>query len=39
MPADVAKSGGVKIAKTLEEVEQYARQIIGMQLVTPADRT
>ena len=29
------KGGGVKIAKTLEEVEQYARQIIGMQLVTP----
>jgi succinyl-CoA synthetase beta subunit len=29
------KGGGVKVAKTLEEVEQYARQILGMQLVTP----
>jgi len=29
------KGGGVKIAKTLEEVENYASQIIGMQLVTP----
>lgn len=29
------KGGGVKIAKSLEEVETYARQIIGMQLVTP----
>jgi succinyl-CoA synthetase beta subunit len=29
------KGGGVKIAKSLEEVEQYARQIIGMKLVTP----
>lgn len=29
------KGGGVKVAKSLEEVEQYARQIIGMQLVTP----
>lgn len=29
------KGGGVKIAKTLEEVEQYADQIIGMMLVTP----
>lgn len=29
------KGGGVKIARSLEEVEQYAHQIIGMQLVTP----
>jgi len=29
------KGGGVKIAKTLEEVQQYADQILGMQLVTP----
>ncbi len=29
------KGGGVKVAKSLEEVEQYARQILGMQLVTP----
>ena len=29
------KGGGVKIARSLEEVEQFARQIIGMQLVTP----
>lgn len=29
------KGGGVKIAKTLDEVKQYASQIIGMQLVTP----
>lgn len=29
------KGGGVKIARSLEEVELYAHQIIGMQLVTP----
>lgn len=29
------KGGGVKIAKSLEEVEQFADQIIGMMLVTP----
>lgn len=29
------KGGGVKIAKTLEEVELYASQIIGMMLRTP----
>lgn len=29
------KGGGVKIAKSLEEVEKYATDIIGMQLVTP----
>ena len=28
------KGGGVKIAKTLDEVKEYASQIIGMQLVT-----
>lgn len=28
------KGGGVKIAKSLEEVKEYASQIIGMQLVT-----
>lgn len=29
------KGGGVKIAKTIEEVAQYTSQIIGMMLVTP----
>jgi len=29
------KSGGVKIAKSLKEVETFAAQIIGMKLVTP----
>lgn len=29
------KGGGVKLAKTLEEVEQISKDIIGMQLVTP----
>jgi len=29
------KGGGVKIARSLEEVETYAKQILGMQLVTP----
>ena len=29
------KGGGVKIAKTIDEVRQYAAQIIGMHLVTP----
>jgi succinyl-CoA synthetase beta subunit len=29
------KGGGVKVAKTIEEVRLYASQIIGMQLVTP----
>ncbi len=29
------KGGGVKLAKSLEEVEQIAGQIIGMNLVTP----
>ena len=29
------KGGGVKIAKSLEEVENYADQILGMTLVTP----
>jgi len=29
------KGGGVRIASSLEEVEQFAGQIIGMQLVTP----
>ncbi len=28
------KGGGVKVAKTLEQVKQYAEQIMGMQLVT-----
>jgi succinyl-CoA synthetase beta subunit len=28
------KGGGVKIAKSLDEVKQYAKDIIGMQLVT-----
>ncbi|MBN2891086.1 MAG: ADP-forming succinate--CoA ligase subunit beta [Bacteroidales bacterium] len=28
------KGGGVKIAKSIEEVKQYAKEIIGMQLVT-----
>jgi len=29
------KGGGVKIASSLEEVEAYTEQILGMQLVTP----
>ncbi len=29
------KGGGVKVAKSIEEVRLYARQILGMQLVTP----
>ncbi len=29
------KGGGVKIAKSLEEVKQYANAILGMQLITP----
>ncbi len=29
------KGGGVKIAKSLDEVKQFADQIIGMHLVTP----
>ncbi len=29
------KGGGVKIAKSLDEVKTFARQIIGMHLVTP----
>jgi len=29
------KGGGVKVAKTLEEVRLYADQIIGMTLITP----
>jgi succinyl-CoA synthetase beta subunit len=29
------KGGGVKVAKNTEEVAQYARQILGMHLVTP----
>ncbi len=28
------KGGGVKVAKTLEQVREYAQQILGMQLVT-----
>jgi len=28
------KGGGVKVAKTIEEAEHYAKQILGMQLVT-----
>jgi len=29
------KGGGVKIAKSLDEVEQYTQQILGMMLITP----
>src|SRR5690606_32357966 len=29
------KGGGVKLAKNLDEVQQKAEQIIGMQLITP----
>jgi len=29
------KGGGVKLAKTIEEVKQIAGEIIGMQLITP----
>ncbi|HDO06795.1 MAG TPA: ADP-forming succinate--CoA ligase subunit beta [Bacteroidetes bacterium] len=32
------KGGGVKIAKSLDEVKQYTDQIIGMHLVTPQTR-
>src|SRR5580704_11580084 len=28
------KGGGVKVARNLDEAEQYAKQILGMQLVT-----
>src|SRR6202045_3824086 len=28
------KGGGVKVAKSLEQVKEYAQQILGMQLVT-----
>jgi succinyl-CoA synthetase beta subunit len=28
------KGGGVKVAKNLEDAEQYAKQILGMQLIT-----
>ncbi len=28
------KGGGVKVAKSMEEVEQYAKEILGMNLVT-----
>jgi succinyl-CoA synthetase beta subunit len=28
------KGGGVKVAKTLSEAEEYAKQILGMQLIT-----
>src|SRR5450755_1482182 len=28
------KGGGVKVAKTLEEAEEYAKAILGMQLIT-----
>jgi succinyl-CoA synthetase beta subunit len=28
------KGGGVKVARTLDEVKQYAQQILGMQLIT-----
>lgn len=29
------KGGGVKIAKSIEEVKEYAKAILGMQLITP----
>lgn len=29
------KGGGVKIARNLKEVEKYAHEILGMQLITP----
>src|SRR5258708_38808029 len=28
------KGGGAKVAKNLDEAEQYAKQILGMQLIT-----
>jgi succinyl-CoA synthetase beta subunit len=28
------KGGGVKVAKSIEQVKEYANQILGMQLVT-----
>lgn len=33
------KGGGVKLAKSLQEVEDIARQIIGMNLITPQTST
>ncbi|MGF1638814.1 MAG: ADP-forming succinate--CoA ligase subunit beta [Cyclobacteriaceae bacterium] len=29
------KGGGVKLAKSLEEVEEHSKKILGMQLITP----
>ena len=34
IPADAGKAGGVKLAKTADEAETIARQMLGMQLVT-----
>ncbi|RBL65353.1 succinate--CoA ligase subunit beta, partial [Pseudomonas sp. MWU13-2625] len=31
---DRGKGGGVKVAKSIEQVREYANQILGMQLVT-----
>ncbi|MFW5793500.1 MAG: ADP-forming succinate--CoA ligase subunit beta [Bacteroidota bacterium] len=33
------KGGGVKIAKSFEELKKYSEQILGMQLVTPQTRS
>jgi succinyl-CoA synthetase beta subunit len=33
------KGGGIKIAKSIDEVETYAKQILGMTLVTPQTGT
>ncbi|OIP02504.1 MAG: succinate--CoA ligase subunit beta [Bacteroidetes bacterium CG2_30_32_10] len=33
------KGGGVKIAKSLEEVKEFASKILGMQLITPQTST
>ncbi len=34
MPGAGAKGGGVKVARSLDEVRQLASQILGMRLVT-----
>ena len=33
------KGGGVKVAKSLDEVRKYANDILGMTLVTPVSYT
>ena len=33
------KGGGIKVANSPAEVKQHAETLLGMQLVTPADRS